>query len=278
MQPSPSSWRSVPGTVSSNNAARPDIGNRKLIAMSMLMAAFLALYFAALPLLPEAMRKPGSPIVYLLGVAGTGLLLVAGGFVIVKRTGRGGSPVTWFVAHVICGNLGFMLVAIHSTGKLDQTPALLLLNLVALIALGIWARVSASRTMADTFGTKLSGFAAPEPDRRAALREVIAQKTVVLKRLDPTADEATFSVLLSHLLRRPRVALAYLKLTRAEQRLTGARRSVQAAQAWWRPLHLALAGTFVLGVIVHIVMVTIFAGYVADGGPVTWWHLTAGNF
>ncbi|MGI9477722.1 MAG: hypothetical protein ACR2PI_13550 [Hyphomicrobiaceae bacterium] len=215
---------------------------------------------------------------YLLGVAGTILLLVAGVFVLVKRTGRGGSPVAWFIAHVICGNLGFVLVTIHSTGKLNQTPTLLLLNLVALIALGIWARVCASRTMADTFGTKLRGFAAPEPDRRAALRELIDHKSAVLKRLDPTANEATFSVLLSHLLRRPRVALTYLKLTRAEERLTGARQSVQTAQAWWRPLHLALAGTFVLGVIVHVVMVTIFAGYVADGGPVTWWHLTAWNF
>jgi hypothetical protein len=46
-------------------------------------------------------------------------------------------------------------------------------------------------------------------------------------------------------------------------------------QAWWRPLHMALAWLFVLGVVIHVVTVTFFAGYVADGGPITWWHLRA---
>ena len=58
----------------------------------------------------------------------------------------------------------------------------------------------------------------------------------------------------------------------------GSRRTVGALQAWWRPLHLLLAAAFVAGVIIHIVMVTFFAGYVADGGPVTWWHVTAWDF
>ena len=30
----------------------------------------------------------------------------------------------------------------------------------------------------------------------------------------------------------------------------------------------------VLGVLTHVVTVTFFAGYVAGGGPITWWHLT----
>ena len=51
-----------------------------------------------------------------------------------------------------------------------------------------------------------------------------------------------------------------------------------ANEAWWRPLHLALAAAFVAGVVIHVVMVTFFAGYVADGGPVTWWHVTAWDF
>ena len=55
----------------------------------------------------------------------------------------------------------FVLVTIHSTGKFDQTPTLLLLNLVALITLGIWARVCASRTMA---------VSTPAPASPAALR------------------------------------------------------------------------------------------------------------
>ena len=134
------------------------------------MIGLLVIYFVMLPMLPEFMRKPGSPVIYLIGVAGTLLLFVAGAFVAAKRTGRGGSPVGWFIAHVVCGNIGFVLVAIHTTGKLDQMPALLLLNLVALMALGIWARVRAARTMADTFGTKLRGFAARDTTRRSALK------------------------------------------------------------------------------------------------------------
>jgi len=261
---------------------RPDIANRRLIAASTLIVGCLALYFSLLSALPEALRQPGSPIVYLIGVAGTILLLVSVVFVLTKRTGRGGSPVVWFIAHVVCANIGFLLVAIHTTGKLDQMPALLLLNLVVLMALGIWARVRASRTMADTFGTKLKGFTRPSldtvPGSRAELRETIDRKAKLLKRLDPTANEATFSVTLSNLVRRPTDAMRYLWLAQNEQRLIGARTSVNSTQAWWRPLHLALAATFIVGVIIHIIMVTFFAGYVADGGPVTWWHITAWNF
>lgn len=254
---------------------RPDVSNRTLIALTAAMAALLAAYFLALPLLPAALRTPGSPVVYLIGVVGTVLLLVAAAFVLAKRLGRGGSPVVWFAAHVGCGTVGFALVAVHSTGRFDQAPALLLANLLALLVLGIWARLWASRRMADTFGTKLRGFAVPDSATRTELARLIEQKTALLAKLDPAANEATFSVTLAHILRRPRTALAYLRLVRAEATLMGTRRSVGTAQAWWRPLHLLLAATFLIGLVVHIVMVTFFAGYVADGGPVTWWHITA---
>ena len=242
------------------------------------MFGVLAIYFLLLPLLPDPMRRPGSPIIYLVGVIGTLFLLVAAAFVIVKRTGHGGSPVGWFIAHIICGNIGFGLVAIHTTGKLDQWPALLILNLILLMALGIWARVRGSRTMADTFGTKLKGFAGAGADKRSAIQNLIDEKVAILKRIDPAAQEATFSVTLGHLVRRPFDAMAYLRLAQKEQRLIGARTSVGPAQAWWRPLHLVLAATFIIGLFIHIVLVTFFAGYVAEGGTITWWHLTAWNF
>jgi hypothetical protein len=31
----------------------------------------------------------------------------------------------------------------------------------------------------------------------------------------------------------------------------------------------------VLGLVIHVVTVTFFAGYVAGGEPITWWHLRA---
>jgi len=53
------------------------------------------------------------------------------------------------------------------------------------------------------------------------------------------------------------------------------RRAVPAMQAYWRAVHIAVALLFLAGLIIHVVTVTFFADYVADGGPITWWHLTA---
>ena len=64
-------------------------------------------------------------------------------------------------------------------------------------------------------------------------------------------------------------------LAREESRLLGTRGAVGMAQAWWRPLHIALAWIFALGVAIHVLAVTFFAGYVAGGKPITWWHLAA---
>ena len=167
-----------------------------------------------------------------------------------------------------------MLVVVHSAGYLRRPPALLLLALLGLIALGVWARVRLSSRMAATFATKQHAFIAASGDR-AALASVIERKRALLASLDPAAQEATFSPTLAHWLRTPRATLRYLRLVREENGLVGTRASVGMEQAWWRPLHLALAYLFVLGLAIHVVTVTFFAGYVADGGPITWWHLKA---
>jgi NAD(P) transhydrogenase subunit beta len=43
----------------------------------------------------------------------------------------------------------------------------------------------------------------------------------------------------------------------------------------WTPFVVMTAIAFVLGVLIHVVTVSFFAGYVAGGGPITWWHLAA---
>src|SRR3546814_1746537 len=83
-----------------------------------------------------------------------------------------------------------------------------------------------------------------------------------------SSDLGTFSLTLAHWLRHPRRARAYAWLVREENRLVGTRQSVGLEQAWWRPLHMALAYVFVFGLIIHVVTVTFFAGYVADGGAI----------
>jgi len=252
---------------------RPDIGNRVLIGMVAAIVLAVLLYILLLPSLPPAMRTPGSPALYLTGAVGAALLLVSMVFVLVKRTGMGGSPPAWFVAHVVASSLGTVLIVIHSAAYLRRPPALLFLALAGLILLGVVGRVWMSRRMAGTFGTKHAHFAALGDNRRAALRDVIAEKVALLRALDPGANEGTFSVTLAHRLRHPRLAARYAALARRENELMGTRSMVSPQQAYWRAAHLALAYTFVAGLFIHVITVTFFAGYVADGGPITWWHL-----
>jgi hypothetical protein len=255
---------------------RPDLPDAMLFWLVGAAALAIAAWFALLrPALRTSWSTPGSPELYFAGIFGALLLLVSMVFVVVKRSGRSQLAPAWFVAHVICGTLGTVLVVIHSAGYLRRPPALLFLALLGLIALGVWARVRLSGRMAATFATKQRGFGPAGRDGREALAAVIERKRALLISLDPAAQEATFSPALVHWLRSPRKSLGYARLIREENRLVGTRASVGMEQAWWRPLHLALAYLFVLGLMIHVITVTFFAGYVADGGPITWWHLTA---
>lgn len=238
-------------------------------------AAAIGVYFALLqPRLPEAWRTPGSPELYLVGVAGAALLMVSMVFVIVKRAGLGGSPPLWFVAHVVAGTMGMVLVCVHSAGYLRRPPALLFLLIAAIVLLGLWGRIRLSRRMAGTFASKHHSFAVASAEERAQFAPVIAAKRKLLAELSPEAIEGTFSLTLGHWLRSPRMSARYARLVREEERLMGTRSAVGMQQAHWRALHIVLGLALVLGLVVHVITVTFFAGYVADGGPITWWHIT----
>jgi hypothetical protein len=253
----------------------PKLSNPALVAIVTATLIAIACWFVLRGALPAAWRTPGSPPLYLMGVAGALLLLVPSAFALAKRSGRSARPVAWFNAHVICACLGTALIAIHSAGHLGRAPVVLLIALVTLAALGVWARLRAAPLLAATFGSKVAAFAPPDEPTRARLRRIIASKRMLLPALAPEANEGTFSVNLPQLLRNPGTALAYRALEREEARLLGTRRAVGPARAWWRPLHIALAWIFVAGVAIHVVTVTFFAGYVADYGPIGWWHLAA---
>lgn len=250
-----------------------DFSNARLKQLMAAVIAAICTWFLLRQWLPEAWRVPGSPQLYLTGVAGVLLLLVPAAFAFVKRSARTDNPRGWFNAHVVCSSLGAILIAVHSGGFLRRPPALLLLAIVALAGLGVWARTRGARRMAATFASKAPAFKAPGGATRERLRAIIGEKQRLLAQLDGDAREGVFSVTLAHLISAPRLALAYRKLEREESRLLGTRAAAGSAQAWWRPLHMALAWLFVAGVLVHVITVTFFAGYVADGGEITWWHL-----
>jgi hypothetical protein len=258
--------------------SRPVLRNNFLKWLGPSIAIAIAGYFVFLfPLLPETWQKPGSPVLYGVGVGGVVLLLVSMVFVLVKRSGGGDQAPFWYVAHVICASVGAVLVAIHSAGHLSRPPALLYLAIVALMVLGIWARVRLAARVSATFGEKHKSFAtgANKTDRET-FRILIDDKIALLNRLDPAASEAIFSLRPVHWFRHPLLAKQYQALVTQEATLLGTRKAVPAAQAYWRTLHMALAYLFVAGVVIHVITVTFFAGYVADYNlnAITWWHLT----
>src|SRR5690606_10610548 len=78
-----------------------------------------------------------------------------------------------------------------------------------------------------------------------------------------------------HALQHPWLTWRYARLAGAEARLVGARRAAGVALSLWRRVHLAVAFLFLCGMALHIVLVTFFAGYVAKGRAIYWWHLAA---
>lgn len=254
---------------------RPDIDDRILAYLIFCAAVVLTTYFGFFPELSQEWKLPGSPCLYLSGVAGSVLLLVSVLFVLAKRTGLGGSPPAWFIAHVFTGTVGAVLVSIHSAGRLRYAPALLLAALLGLIILGVWARIRLSRRISATFATRYQSFAPFKGNSRYRLFAVIRKKEQLLRRLDPAAREGTFSLKLEHWVKRPIGAFTYAFLVFEENRILGSRSEVDLSQAYWRIVHVALAALFVAGLIGHVVVVTLFAGYVSGGEEIYWWHLAS---
>jgi hypothetical protein len=256
---------------------RPVLGNAALKGLGAAVLAAVAFYYLALfPGLPEAWRKAGSPELYLTGVVGALLLMVSVLFVAVKRGGGGDRAPVYYIAHVLCACAGAVLVVVHGTGNLTRPPALLYLAILGLMALGIWARVRLSRQMSATFSQKHKNFSAQGPKLdKTKLQALINQKQVLLGILDPSAKEGTFSLLPNHWRSKPVASWRYAKLVAEENKLMGTRQAVPVGQGYWWLGHRALAALFVLGVAIHIITVTFFAGYVADYGDITWWHLAA---
>ena len=254
---------------------RPTLRRGAIVAVVVATGLATLLFFLVRPHLPPAWATPGSPELYLTGVLGAALALMPFAFSLAKRAGWSENPPAWFIVHVVAGCIGIGLLIVHSGGYIRRPPALLLAGGIFLVLQGAWARYVLPHRIAATFGSKHRPFMVPGTADKERLAAVIEAKRRLLSLLAPSQSEGTFSPLLSHWLRHPILTFRYARLARQEMQIIGQRRAVPAAQAYWRALHIVVALLFLVGLVVHVATVTFFAGYVADGGPVTWWHLTA---
>jgi len=253
-----------------------DLSNRLLFAVVGATAAMGVLAAVVFGVSAADWARPGSPLLQTVAIVGAMLLLGSFAAVLAKRFGQPGKA--GFRAHVGLASLGLACVLAHWSFQVFQLPTLLLLLLVALVVLGVWSRSAGAKQMAGTFGRKHAAFRPPPPQTRERLRALIAQKRALLSGIDAAASEATFSLQPRHWLKAPGKAIAYQRLCEEELGLTGATAMLSRGQRQWRLAHRLLAWAFVAGLILHILLVTFFAGYVADSGEIYWWHLTDWDF
>lgn len=253
-----------------------DLPNRDLIAIvAFSLLGGLALAVLA-PALPGDWGRAGGPLLQGAAALGAVLLLASFRAVFGKRFGKPGK--NGFRGHVWLASIGTALVFAHAAGNLGRPPALLLAALALLIGLGVWSRIDGARRSGAVFGQKRPVIAPPDPDRRARLKRIIAEKQALLARIEPGADEGLFSLSPRHWLAHPAASARYARLAAREERETGARAALSPTHARWRLGHRLIAWGFVAGLILHILIVTFLAGYAADGGDVYWLHLAAWDF
>ena len=250
-----------------------ELKQRTLLAVVGGAALVILLGYLIFPALPLPWRTAGSPEPYVVGVAGALLLLVPMAFSMAKRGGRSAAPRLWFIAHIMAGSLAAVLVTLHSAAGWNRPPALLVVLIFFLVIQGYWARTKGGDRLAMIMASRPNAFLAADPKSVSALQNIISAKRELLAKIDVDAFEGTFSLTLRHWLKQPGRALAYARLAGLEANLLGARRSAGRQLANWRRLHMIAAWLLVAGLVVHVVTVTLYAGYVADGGDITWWHL-----
>lgn len=243
----------------------------RLLFYSLIVPAAVGISYILGTLLPNELSEPGSPLMQSLAIIGTLLLIITFYGVLSKRFGKPGRIGT--VIHIISANLGTILVIVHSGGTILVTPGSLIILLFIIMLLGGVLRIVMPLNFSNTFGTKLRGFTSLEDNTRQELREIISAKEDILAQVEPNAQEGLFSLRLQHWIKAPFLAYRYRTLEKVEEKIIGYRNSVKPMQAYCRRLHQVFSWLLLIGVTVHIITVTFFANYVADGRPIYWWHI-----
>ncbi|MFQ6021877.1 MAG: hypothetical protein ACE5NW_04080 [Acidiferrobacterales bacterium] len=256
--------------------------SRRLALFALGLATLCVVYLLAGPRwLPWDLR-PGAPFAHVLGVIAGLLLLASLSYLPVRRsdTSNWAKPRAQLL-HSIVGTIGTALAIVHSGASLREWSALVLLAIVALLVTGLYGRVISPLRVGNTFGRAAVPYAPVVRETHAStyLAELVETKRRLLLTLEPDAKEAEFVLRMHHWVRRPRLASRYHRLARAERRqLAGVAASgthqIGLMERLWRGLHLVFAVLFVVGLLAHVITTVFFAGYVADGREIYWWHLT----
>ena len=227
--------------------------------------------------------RPGSPLGQSLGICAALILAGTLYYVPVRRSDNTSlsKPVaqTW---HSLAGTLGVTLAIAHCGFALREWSTLVLLATIGLFITGLYGRVIAPLRTGATFGRDATPYATPvqSDETSKQVRELIRTRRSLLKTLSADARESEFILRWRHWTRYPYVSYQYYRLIAVERRLLAdhplsGNSRIPVAQRYWRRLHLWLAVLFIIGIVAHIITTVFFAGYVADGREIYWWHLAS---
>jgi len=250
-----------------------------LVALSLLVVA--ALSITLIPAGTSWDLRPGSPLGQTLGILAGLVLLGALRYPFVRRTARPAhdKPKAQRL-HGLIGSIGVSFALVHSQASLREWSALVLLAALGLLVSGLYGRLVSPRRVAGRFGAGALPYLAvssPNPWAGDEPRRRLREKRRILGLLGTETGEAQFVLRLEHWLRHPQLAWSYRRLAKWEHAMharqpESAVAQMALAERLWRRGHLVLALLFVAGLAAHLVTVLFFAGYVADGREVYWWH------
>lgn len=261
-----------------NNANFPDGQHRPDLSNKILVRSLIGLLVLATNVIVITPFTPGTPLGQILAALGALLLCAPLIFAVMKRSGRSASPPLWFCVHVICSSFGLLFISAHvANGDWLTPPGIVLASLFFLVIQGALARVFVGQRLSYLFARSAASFNFTRPVEvdRTALREIITRKVNLLETLDRAADEALFSPTLKHWCKHPFLSFRYQQLITKESRLVGARQRAGWLLRCWRRLHILAAVCFAIGLLAHVIVMLFFAGYAADGGAITWWHIAS---
>jgi len=222
---------------------------------------------------------PGNAFLHSAAIIGTTLMLLSFLYTFTKRTlTLSNLKPLWVSLHIIFASLGASLIFIHSSGHLLKPPVFILLALSGSLLTGIVGRIITSRYAHLYFSRNPHPYILPAPADKTNFEKILTEKANLLKSFEPNADEAQFTMSLTHWLRHPHTALKYQLQTWREEALI--LKNAAAPTDWrssllryWRLLHILSSILLVFGSLIHIIVTSLFADYVAAGREVYWWHI-----